>query len=701
VEGPGRLRRTWRGRPDDPAWIRPSLIALLAGTCALYAWNLSASGWANSFYSAAAQAGSVSWKAFLFGSSDASNAITVDKPPLSLWPMALAIRVFGLNSWSILVPQALMGVATVGVLYASVRRWFSPVAGLLAGLVMALTPVAALMFRFNNPDALLTLLMTVAAYTALRAVDDGRLRWFLLTGTLIGLGFLTKQLQVLLVVPGFGLAYLVAGPARFGRRVLDLLAAFVAMLVSAGWWVAVVELWPADSRPYIGGSQNNSIVELTLGYNGLGRLTGEETGSVGGGAGGGPGNAGGMWGQTGLTRLLDNEIGGQVAWLLPAALAFLVIGLWLTRRAARTDLQRASLLLWGGWLAVTALTFSYMSGIFHAYYTVALAPAIGALVGIGATLLWDTRAHPMARVALGAVILGSALWAGTLLERAPSWNPWLADLVVIGGFASASAFVASALGVSVFGSRAVAPLTGLAAAIAIVVLLAAPGAWSLQTVATGQRGSLVTAGPTVAGSFGPGGQGGPAGPGAPAGMPGGVPGALPGGPAIVPGGGVPGLVPGLPGVAPTGPGLTGGGGTAGAGPVGGPVGGPGGGMGGLLDSADVSDELAALLEADADHYTWVAATTGSQNASGYQLATEAPVMAIGGFNGSDPSPTLEQFQDLVAAGEIHWYLGSGISGMASMGGSDAARAIASWVATTYEPVVVDGVTLYDLTARGE
>ncbi len=705
-----------RGRPEDPAWVRPALLGLLAGTLLLYTWGLSASGWANSFYSAAAQAGSVSWKAFFFGSSDAAGSITVDKPPMALWPQALAIRLFGLSSWSILVPEALMGVASVGVLYAAVRRWFGAAAGLLAGLVLALTPVAALMFRFNNPEALLTLLMTAAACTALRAIDEGRARWFVLTGVLVGFGFLTKQLQVLLVVPGFALAHLLCGKARLPRRAVDLALAFGAMVVAGGWWVAIVELWPADSRPYIGGSQDNSILELTLGYNGLGRLTGNETGSVGGG--GGPGGApgggqGGFWGETGIARMLDGEVGGQIAWLLPAALAFLLIGLWLTRRAARTDLRRASLVVWGGWLVVTALTFSFMSGIFHAYYTVALAPAIGALVGGGAVLLWERRSEWPARAAMAAVTLMTGLWAAALLGRAPDWNPWLGDLVLDLSVLATAAFAVSALPESLVPGRASARIASGAAVAAVLLALVAPAAWSLETITTPQQGSLVAAGPAVPGS-GPGGRGGPPGIGS-ATTQGALPGANTQAQSLPPlAGSAPGGLP-LPGGAPVMPSgqlpLPSGNGSATDGLIGGstpmvpPNGGDGlgaapgtgGGPGGLLTGPQVSDEAVETLSEDSGEYTWVAATTGSQNASSYQLATELPVMPIGGFNGSDPSPTLEQFQDYVAEGQIHWYIASGLSGMGSMGGSDEARRIAEWVAESFEPVSVGGATFYDLS----
>ena len=268
--GPLQEGQGLRGRAADAAWVRPALLALLAGTGVLYLWDLAASGWANAFYSAAAQAGSANWEAFFYAASDAGNSITVDKPPASLWVMALSVRLFGLSSWSILVPQALMGVATVGVLYLAVRRVVGPGAALFAGAATALTPVAVLMFRFNNPDALLVLLLTVAGYALTRAVEKAGGRWLALVGVLVGFAFLTKMLQALLVVPAFALVYLVAAPTTLRRRLLHVLGAGVALLVSGGWWVAVVELVPDSWRPYIGGSQTNSVWELIWGYNGLG-----------------------------------------------------------------------------------------------------------------------------------------------------------------------------------------------------------------------------------------------------------------------------------------------------------------------------------------------------------------------------------------------------------------------------------------------
>jgi 4-amino-4-deoxy-L-arabinose transferase-like glycosyltransferase len=695
---PVRSRWTalYRGRAGDAPWVRPSLIALLLLTGVLYLWGLGASGWGNAFYSAAVQAGSESWKAFFYGSSDAANSITVDKTPASLWVMALSARIFGVNAWSILVPQALMGVATVGLLFATVRRWYGPAAGLIAGAVSALTPVAVLMFRFNNPDALLVLLMVAGAYATVRAIENGSTKWLVLAGVFVGFGFLTKMLQALLVVPAYALAYLFAGPPQLGKRIWQLLLSGLAVVVSAGWYILIVELVPASMRPYIGGSQNNSLLELTLGYNGLGRLNGEETGSTGGGAGGPGGGGGSMWGETGFLRMFDASQGGQVSWLLPAALIVLVAGLVLTLRAARTDRLRAGLILWGAWLVGTTAVFSFMQGIFHAYYTVALAPAIGAVVGMGSVLLWRHRRNLFAALTLAAAIGVTAWWSFHLLGRSADFVPWLRWVVLIGGGVAALAVVASL--------RLPARIALVTAGVALAAVLAGPAAYAVQTASEAHTGSIPSAGPASQGGGFGGGRGGPGGRGQRGGFPGG---GFPGG--TQNGGGFPGggqqnggtpqggTTPGgTTGTAPGGATGTAPGGTAAGGTRGGGM--RGGGMGGLLDAATVSDEMKALLDAEADRYTWVAAAIGSQNASGYQLATGDPVMAIGGFNGSDPSPTLAQFQQYVADGKIHYFIGGGGGmGGSTTGGSNYSSQISEWVAATYTARTVGNTTIYDLT----
>jgi 4-amino-4-deoxy-L-arabinose transferase-like glycosyltransferase len=720
----GRLRRLVRGRAEDPRWVRPAVAALLAGTAVLYLVDLGASGWANSFYSAAVQAGTRSWKAFFFGSFDAANLITVDKPPGSLWVMELAARAFGVNPWAILVPQALEGVASVGLLYLAVRRTFSAGAGLLAGAILALTPVAALMFRFDNPDALLTLVLIGATYATIRAVQSGRTGWLLLAAALVGFGFTTKMLQALIVVPALAGAYLLAGPRAALRRVGQLLGAGAVLVVSAGWWVVAVMAVPASARPYIGGSQDNSLWNLIFGYNGFGRLTGNETGSVGGAGRGGTG----QWGPTGLGRMFNTDFGGQISWLLPAALLGLAAGLWLTRRARRTDPARAAFVAWGGTLVVTGLVFSLSQGIIHPYYTVALAPPIGALVGAAAVLLWARRSHLAARATLAVGLAGTAVWADVLLRRTPGWHPWLQPAVLAAGLAGAVALVAAAGGAGAARRR----LAAAAGGVAVVTALGVPGAASIATAATPHSGAIPTAGPGS--SFGPPG-GGPAGrprggrrfPGSRAA--GGFAGRLPGGFGGPGTGGFPGAGrPGVGGFGGAGGARGAGGGAAGAGGPAGAAGGPGtgpalfpGGLGafagtgtagpggplrglfgrggGLLDASRPSAALVRALEANASRYTWVAAAVGAESASGYQLATGDPVMALGGFNGTDPYPTLAGFEQLVVARKVHWFIaGGGVGGPGAGGAGSDATAITRWVEQHYAARSIGGTSVYDLTA---
>ncbi|HEV7790743.1 MAG TPA: glycosyltransferase family 39 protein, partial [Pseudonocardia sp.] len=399
--------------PPAPRWTRPAFWALLVGTGVLYLWGLGSSGWANNYYAAAAQAGTQDWKAWLFGSLDSGNAITVDKPPAAMWVMGLSGRLFGFNEFTMLLPEALMGVAAVAVLYLTVRRSSGPSAGLIAGLVLALTPVATLMFRFNNPDALLVLLLVVAAYCTVRAIDAGTARrmtmWMALTGCAIGFAFLTKMLQAFLIVPGLAVAFLVAAPFGIWKRLGALLIGGATMIVSAGWYIALVSLWPADSRPYIAGSTDNSLLQLAFGYNGIERIAGNEGGGPGGGGPGrGPGR-GGMnlffGGDPGIGRLFGASMGAEASWLLPAALIGLAVGLFLTWRAARTDRVRAALLLWGGWVLVTGAVFSLMAGTVHPYYNVALAPGIAALVGIAVAQLVKRRESSLARLVLAVMLV--------------------------------------------------------------------------------------------------------------------------------------------------------------------------------------------------------------------------------------------------------------------------------------------------------
>jgi 4-amino-4-deoxy-L-arabinose transferase-like glycosyltransferase len=639
-----RGARLLRARPGDPAWARPALLALLVATGLLYLAGLSRNGWANDFYSAAVEAGTKSWKAFFFGSFDSSNFITVDKPPAFLWIMELSARIFGLNYWSLLVPQALEGVAAAGLLYTTVRRWFGPAAALAAGVIMALTPVATLMFRFDDPDALLVLTMTAAAYAVTRAVESGRTRWLVLAGALVGAGFLAKMLAAFLVVPGLALAYLWAGPPRLGTRIWQLLAGGAALLIAAGWWVAAVLLIPAASRPYVGSTTDNNILQLTFGYNGLGRLDGSES-ATGGGARFAGAARSPFGGGSGITRLFGASMGGQISWLLPAALVALVVMLWVSRRFPRTDRTRAAALLWGGWLLVAGLIFSFMSGISHSYYTVALAPPVAALTGTGAAGLWRIRHTWLARGALAAMLAVTGAWAWVLLGRSAGWYPWLRVVIVIAALGAAVMILAGT-------SRGRAAWAAIPVSLAVLAGLLGPLAYSAQTAASVQGGSSPSAGPAAAG-------GGPGGPGGSGGSGGGGFGRLRTGSGARPR--EFGRVPGASGAAPAG----------GPGGPGGFAGFPrrfGGGGGFGRGTTTVSTALTRLLVSGAAGYKWAAATDGSMSAAPLELAAREPVMAIGGFSGSDPAPTLAAFQRYVADHDVHYFIARGGGGGGGFGG---------------------------------
>jgi 4-amino-4-deoxy-L-arabinose transferase-like glycosyltransferase len=690
---------------STPRWYRPAFLIMLAAAAVLYLWDLSASGYANSFYAAAVQAGTENWKAWFFGSLDSSNFITVDKPPASLWVMGLSGRIFGFNSWSLLAPQALEGVAAAGLLCATVRRAVrrnaggraGAAAGLIAGAAMALTPAAVLIFRFDNPDAFMVLLVVVAAYCLTRALEHGRTWWLVGAGVAFGFGFLTKSGEAVLNVPAFGLAYLVAAPVSLRRRVLQLLAAAFAIVVSAGWWIAAVLLTPAADRPYIGGSTDNNPLELAFGYNGLGRLFGGD-GNMSGGGGGAAGSSFG--GSAGVQRLFSGEFGLEISWLLPAAVVLLGGAIWVTWGEPRTDSARASLIIFGGWLLSTGITFAYMQGTIHPYYMVALAPAIGALAGTGSVLLWRHRAVGP-RVAYGVLALTVAVTAGwgfELLRTDTSFHPSVRYLAVTAAVAAVALLAVAAVRTRV--GRRLVLTTGVLTAVAVAVPTAA---WAVGTAATPHSGSIPTA---VSGSGSAGfaaGAGGGFGGGAPGGGGGGFGGGAPGGGGADGGvGAARGGATGL-GSAEAGPGGTGGSGTRGSsGPPNGLSGesgrlrdGGGGFGGGSPGGATPSSALDKALEKTTTR--WAAAVEGSSSAASLELGSGGKaVMAMGGFTGSDPAPTLAQFEQWANAGDITYYIaGGGMGGgPGGPGGQGSSSQITAWVKAHYKSATIGGETVY-------
>ncbi len=488
---PTSVGRRARARGRALTWPPPELAALLALAAVLYLWGLGRNGLANEYYSAAVRSMTESWHAFVYGSFDTSGVMTVDKPPLALWVQALSARVFGFSSWSMLVPQALMGMGSVALVYDLTRRQFGRAAGASAGLVLALTPTTVAISRHNNPDALLVLCVTAAVWCLVRGLSDGRTRWLVLSGVCVGLGFEAKMGAALLVVPAIAAAWLWVAPRGRAAALRQLGLGGAAMAAVGLAWPVLVWLTPASDRPWISGTSDNSIWSLIFGYNGLGRLTGQQGAPGGAGPGGGGGAFGG---DPGVLRLLNESLGGQGGWLLGFA-AVAGVALVVLTRLRRGDARTGWAIAIGGTFLTTAVAFSQASGIFHPYYVSQLAPFTAALVGAGVGLI--LQGGRPARVIGPLAIAAGIVTELVVLGRYPGelgWVPML--LIVVGGMAATTL----ALG------RGVTRDARIAAVIAaMAVLLMAPGAWAFETLGHATSGTFPAGGPQSAGFGGPGG----------------------------------------------------------------------------------------------------------------------------------------------------------------------------------------------------
>ncbi|MFF4986090.1 ArnT family glycosyltransferase [Streptosporangium saharense] len=589
-------------------------ICLLAAV--LYGWASWDWGWGNTYYSAAVTSMSASLTNFLFGSFDPVGVVTVDKPPMALWPQVLSVWIFGHHGWALLLPQVVEGVAAVFLLHRAVLRWAGGRAALVAALVLTLTPVTVVINRDNNPDTLLVLLTVAAAYALTRALEPSHAPrratgWLLLAAFLIGCGFTTKMLAAWVCLPAFLLAYLAGTAAPWRRRLGNLAGAAVVLLVSSLWWVVLVDLWPGE-KPYVGGSTDGTARDLVIGYNGLGRIFGGGAGMPQFPGGGDPppmpsgfpeppgagfprGAMGAFGGAPSPLRMFGEAVGGQVSWLLPLALLILVAACVLAVRharrggAVRPDV-RGGWLLWGGWLLTNAAVFSLASGIFHPYYTTMLSPAIAAVVGAGTAVSLRNRAGV-------AAIVVTAAWAWVLVSRDVSWNGWVRYAVLVVAVVGVAFLV-------VRGRRATADGPAVVTAVLLPCLLA-PAAWSFA----------YAFGPAQANAT------------------------------------IPSAGPPMPGF----------GGMPGRGPMG--------------DTGRLSAEQRKVLDYAVAHSGTarikLAIDGGAMGSATYILHGGQTVIGMGGFSGGDPAPSVAQLDRWVRAGELRYVLGS--SGGPRMGGRGSAQ----------------------------
>ncbi len=434
---PSRLPRFWRSPADQPRWARPALLTIAALAGLAYGWGMNGAA-LEAFYGAAARSMSSSWHDFIFGSFDPAGTVSIDKIPGAQWPQALSLRIFGFHVWAIVLPQVIEGVITVLVLYRAVRRLAGPVAAITAAAVLASSPVTVALNRGNVADSLLIMLLVLAADATSAALVSGRARTLALAGLWVGLAFQVKMGVAWLVLPALAGAYLLAAPASARVRLAHIGAAGLVTLVVSLSWISVVSLVPAHDRPYVDGTQNDSLFSQTFEYNGFGRLGGS---TVFAGAGhpaqflvraSESNSAPTHKVHPSWHRLLSGVFGRDDGWLLPAALIALMAALSLRRGRGRRDPLRAALVLWGVWLLTLAAFFS-AGGFPNSYYVAALSPAVGALCGVGAELAWRTRSSQKTRTVLGAAVLCSIGYGIYLLGSGTNVPGWLVPVAALAG----------------------------------------------------------------------------------------------------------------------------------------------------------------------------------------------------------------------------------------------------------------------------
>jgi 4-amino-4-deoxy-L-arabinose transferase-like glycosyltransferase len=681
--------KRWRSVTSGPMrpWHWIALGVVIALSAFLNFFELQRDGYGNGYYAATVRSMIQSWHNFFFVSLDPGGFVTADKPPLGLWIQAISAKVFGFSGVSILLPQALAGVISVILLYHLVRRRFGPIAGLIAALALALTPISVVMNRDNNLDTMLVVFLLLAAWCVIKAAETGKLRWLLLGAVMVGLGFNVKTLEAYLAVPALGLLYLLGAPGSWWRRIWHLALATLVLLVISLIWIEAVDLTPASERPYVGSSQTNSELDLAVGYNGVQRLLGgfgrgggiritqnplinstsneDSTGTTdstpqapgggnapnpgGGGFGGGGAFSGG--GAASPFRLLNATLGGQISWLLPLALIALIVLAWQARVRIPLNYEHQALVLWGVWLLTMAGFFSVAS-FFHPYYMVVMAPAICALVGIGLVLSWNAYSDLPTRDwrtwVLPASLVITAAVQIYLLASYQSWSSILTPIIAVLCLIAAVALVVTKLPLHL--RFALPPVQRSVVVVALLTLLITPTIWSIYSIVQPPSEQIPSAGPqaSVGGANGfPGGGSGR----------GGFGGRGFGGRDFnfermrdfSRGGAGTGGGPGAGGNPGTGEGNT-------AAPRQG-----GGGFGGG-NTVSINQTLVNYLNAHRGNTKYLFATDSAMTADPYIILTGEAVMPLGGFSGSDPILTTQKLATLVQNGTVHYFLLSSSQG---------------------------------------
>ncbi|MDQ6660791.1 MAG: glycosyltransferase family 39 protein [Chloroflexota bacterium] len=618
-----------------PTWHQLMLGGIILISIFMNFFQLGQNGF-GSYYPAAVRSMMNNWHNFFFASYDPGGFVTIDKPPVGFWFQVASARLFGFTPFSVLLPQALAGVLSVLLLYYLVRRHFGVTAGLLAALALALSPISIVTNRNITIDSTLALTLLVGAWAVIRAAETGKLRWLLLSAVIVGIGFNIKMLEAYLVVPAFGLLYLLAAPKSIWKRVGHLVLAGLVLVIVSFSWVAVVDLTPASQRPYVGSTSDNSELSLAIGYNGIERLLGRFGGGFGGGprtnatnrtgntsgtgtsptpgtpppvgnggstntgrngagrqqGGTGGGGGGGLFdiGNPSPLRLFTQPLAGQIVWLLPLALLGMLALAWQRRPRLQSDRQQQSLVLWGAWLLTMGIFFS-VAGFFHQYYMTEMAPAIAALFGIGLVTMWhDYRRSGWRGWLLPLALIATIAEQIYILTSYPAWGQILIPIMV----------VLCIVAVGILGSARIAPHIRVKApkarfllaalGIGVLALMLTPTVWAAIPVIQRGQGDVLVAGPTQTNGFG------------------------------------------------------------------------GNFAGGRNENATANSTLLRYLETHQGSTKFLVAVPSSNTADGLILATNKAVMALGGFSGSDPILTTNQLASLVAKGSVRFFLLNSFNG---------------------------------------
>lgn len=528
-------------------WVLVAILLLSTGANLINLHRMGTNGVGNAYYAAGVKSMQSSLHNFFYLSFDPAGFLALDKAPLALWAQTLLVKVFGFHGWCLLLPQALAGILSVWVLYRLVGRTFGHRAGLLAALALAIMPVSVVTARNNTPDSLMILALLLAAWALLRAVEEKRLRWLLISAVLVGVAFNIKMLQLVLVLPGLALVYLVGWRVSWLSRIrYGLLAGLVAVLVTAPW-VLAVELTPADQRPYVGGSESNSVLELVLGYNGIERMWGEDWSF--------------FLGTPSPLRFFTDKLAGQISWLLPFGMVGLAAAFRQNRGAEDYERRRNNLILWTGWLVVPLIYFS-ISSFYHRYYLATMAPAVAAVFGIAVVSLWPNGRARWWWLAL----LGTAGLQVVFLLPFPDWSRWLIP-VIVGLVAVSIVLVRVSRRLRIMGFTA-----GIAA------LFVAPAVWSAIPVFDCVHMVMPVAGPQAESCRG------------------------------------------------------------------------------YVERPFLDLDLVEYLESNREGAQFLAATYDLGIAEMGILETGEPFLALGGYRGSDPILTLDQFVERVTDGQVRFFL---------------------------------------------